>query len=156
LYAMHMYDPWQYTSAPASGNWPKLRYPGPAPIGDTTQYWDGAAIAGLFQPFLAWADSHRIAHDRLLLGEFGCWRRGEGCADYLRDVLAAANAARMHWAFYSFREDGWDVMDYELGTGPTPPGYWASPLGGSNPAMPHPANPMSDVLRAALAKMVKE
>jgi hypothetical protein len=71
----------------------------------------------------------------------------------LRDVLAAANAAHIHWAFYSFREDGWNVMDYELGTGPVPPGYWSTPLGGSDPTLTRPPNPMSEVLRAALSKM---
>ncbi|MNI93865.1 hypothetical protein D3C73_1518830 [compost metagenome] len=30
----------------------------------------------------------------------------------------------MHWAFYAFREDGWDGMDYELGDKPLPGSYW--------------------------------
>ena len=34
---------------------------------------------------------------------------------YLTDVLTALDSNTLHWAFYSFREDSWDGMDYELG-----------------------------------------
>ena len=30
----------------------------------------------------------------------------------------------LHWAFYSFREDAWDGMDYELGAAKLPWHYW--------------------------------
>lgn len=29
-----------------------------------------------------------------------------------------------HWAFYSFREDRWDAMDFELGKSKVPSSYW--------------------------------
>ncbi|MNO02626.1 hypothetical protein D3C81_2230870 [compost metagenome] len=32
--------------------------------------------------------------------------------------------AKLHWAFYSFREDSWDGMDYELGSAKVPWAYW--------------------------------
>ena len=44
---------------------------------------------------------------------------------YLRDVMNVLDEAKMHWAFYSYREDNWDKVDYELGPGSMPPkGYY--------------------------------
>lgn len=156
LYAMHMYEPWEFTTAPATGNYPRLAYPATVTIWGQQRELNAATTAAAMQPFFDWADAHHIAHNRLLLGEFGCWRQLEGCAAYLKDVLAVAEAQNIHWAFYSWREDGWDAMDYELGSGPTPKGFWDNPLGGSDPNLPRPHNAMSDLLRAALAKRAKD
>jgi len=60
----------------------------------------------------------------MVIGEFGCMRRWPDCGAYLRDVLAVAEQQKVHWAFYAFREDGWDGMDYELGDKPLPWSYW--------------------------------
>uniref|UniRef100_A0A1I7ZIA3 MarR family transcriptional regulator n=1 Tax=Steinernema glaseri TaxID=37863 RepID=A0A1I7ZIA3_9BILA len=43
-------------------------------------------------------------------------RRWAGCTAYLEDVLGTLDRQQVHWAFYSFREDSWDGMDYELGS----------------------------------------
>ncbi|MBT3784649.1 glycosyl hydrolase, partial [bacterium] len=43
---------------------------------------------------------------------------------YIKDLVSVLKEYGWHRAFYSFREEEWDGMDYELGTGPTPPGYW--------------------------------
>ena len=51
-------------------------------------------------------------------------RKLPGCQQYLEDVLTTLEAANVHWAFYSFREDSWDGMDYELGTANVPWAYW--------------------------------
>ena len=51
-------------------------------------------------------------------------RRWPSCPEYLEDVVSTLEANRLHWAFYAFREDEWDGMDYELGSGPMPAGYW--------------------------------
>jgi len=150
LYAIHMYEPYEYTTFDINRG--RFRYPGRAPYGGKMRNWDAAALAAWFTPFLDWADTHGVARDRLLLGEFGCDRRVEGCAAYLRDVIAVAEAAHIHWAFYAFREDGWDAMDYELGTGPTPKGYWEAVERGVDPDPPRFVNPLSEVLRKALQK----
>ena len=42
------------------------------------------------------------------------------CATYLTDVIDAVEARGGHWAFYSFREDEWEGMDYELPNSVTP------------------------------------
>lgn len=124
VYDFHMYEPFEYTTAPAIGGPIRYGYPGRAPYGGVMRDWDGAALAAFLKPLIDWADTHGVARNRLLLGEFGCWRRLPGCAAYLNDIIAAANAAHIHWAFYSWREDAWDAMDYELGSGPTPPGFY--------------------------------
>ena len=43
---------------------------------------------------------------------------------YLEDVLTALDKDDLHWAFYSFREDAWDGMDYELGSKTVGWKYW--------------------------------
>ena len=51
-------------------------------------------------------------------------RRNEGADRYLEDALALFTEQGWHWAFYSFREDDWDGMDYELGAAPPNAAYW--------------------------------
>ena len=51
-------------------------------------------------------------------------RRLAGCKQYLEDVLTVLDKQQLHWAFYSFREDNWDGMDYELGAAKVPWRYW--------------------------------
>ena len=114
--------------------------------------WDAVAVAAFLKPFFDWADAHKINRNRLLLGEFGCWRRLPGCADYLKDVQAAVAAAHIHQAFYSWRDDSGDAMNYELGSGPAPAGYLDSSTI-SNPDVPSPTNSMTTILRAGLTKM---
>ena len=60
----------------------------------------------------------------MVVGEFGCMRRWPDCPAYLEDVLRVLEAQKVHWAFYAFREDGWDGMDYELGDKALPWSYW--------------------------------
>lgn len=48
------------------------------------------------------------------MAEYGCMRLWPDCYTYLTDVMDAADRYRGHRAFYAFREDEWDGMDYEL------------------------------------------
>ena len=146
LYAMHMYEPYGYTTW--RWNQGRLTYPGQLFYGGQEESWDAARIAAHLQPMLDWSDSEGLSRDRILLGEFGCDRRVPGCAAYLGDVISSAEAAGIHWAFYAFREDVWDAMDYELGDGPTPNGFYSE---GGNGDVPRAANPMSETLRRALS-----
>ena len=147
LYAMHMYEPYRYTTGRLNGG--RLSYPGVLPYAGREERWDADRVARHLQPMFDWADRQGVARNRIILGEFGGDRQVQGCAAYLTDVMAAAEAGGAHWAFYSFREDVWDAMDYELGDGPTPQGfYWA----GRTQDLPRPVNPMSEALRAGLAR----
>ena len=115
LYAFHMYEPYAATSAPNMQRKVPLRYPGV-----TTNYaggrlaWDRAAVAAHIDVAFDWAKAQGLPPNRVVAAEFGCMRLWRDCRAYLEDVIDAVDARGGHWAFYSFREDVWDGMDYEL------------------------------------------
>lgn len=123
LYAFHMYEPYEATSAPNLKRNPRFTYPGEV----WGQHWDKARVAAYLGQPLAWADAHGISRSRMVAGEFGCMRELPFCPAYLEDVLSVLDTSGAHWAFYAFREDAWDAMDYELGGGPPPPRFWDDP-----------------------------
>ncbi|WP_248919056.1 glycoside hydrolase family 5 protein [Pseudomonas entomophila] len=124
LYSVHMYEPYAATSAPNLAREHPYPYPGQVPFAGQVQQWDAKRVADYLRQPLAWADGIKLPRSRLVVGEFGCMRRLAGCRQYLEDVLTVLDREQLHWAFYSFREDSWDGMDYELGTTKVPWGYW--------------------------------
>lgn len=124
LYSVHMYEPYAATSAPNQKRSKPYRYPAEVPFGDRSERWDAARVRSYLQQPMDWAKTHGIGANRMVIGEFGCMRRWPDCGAYLRDVLDVAEQQKVHWAFYAFREDGWDGMDYELGDKPLPGSYW--------------------------------
>lgn len=124
LYSVHMYEPYQATSAPNMARKQPIPYPGPAPFGGKREHWGAERVAEYLQQPLAWVDAMKIPRSRLVVGEFGCMRQLAGCKQYLEDVLTVLDQNKLHWAFYSFREDNWDGMDYELGSAKVPWRYW--------------------------------
>lgn len=136
LYAFHMYEPYAAMSAQNLKRDTPLTYPGVLAFGESESYWDGERVARyLDQPF-EWAKRHGVPETRMVAAEFGCMRRLPHCARYLEDVLAALDRYRAHWAFYSFREDSWDGMDYELGTAKVPYAYWQAIEAGTPDPVP--------------------
>nr|WP_312934656.1 cellulase family glycosylhydrolase [Pseudomonas sp.] len=124
LYSVHMYEPYSATSAPNLLRAKPYAYPGTVPFAGAPQPWDAARVARYLKQPLDWIAATGVPRNRLVVGEFGCMRRLPGCAQYLEDVLSVLDRKQLHWAFYSFREDSWDGMDYELGTGKVPWRYW--------------------------------
>lgn len=124
LYSVHMYEPYAATSAPNLARRQPYVYPGPVPFAGKTQQWDAGQVARYLQQPVDWADAIKLPRSRLVVGEFGCMRRLPGCRQYLEDVLTVLDRQQLHWAFYSFREDSWDGMDYELGSAKVPWRYW--------------------------------
>jgi hypothetical protein len=126
LYAFHMYEPWAATSAANLGREEPLRYPGArTDYAGGTVAWDSAAVRRHVGAAFAWAQRQEVPATRIVAGEFGCMRRWEDCGRYLGDVIDAIESFGGHWAFYAFREDEWEGMDYELPRS-LPPGryYW--------------------------------
>lgn len=131
LYAFHMYEPYAATSAPNMRRDEPLRYPGV-----TTDYngretaWDTEVVASHIGSAFDWAERQGVPETRIVAAEFGCMRRWPDCGAYLTDVMDAIEAHGGHWAFYSFREDEWEGMDYELPAS-LPPGrfYWLTEEG---------------------------
>ena len=117
LYSFHMYEPYKFTNHRNKG---KYRYPGRIPTGEAEDgeplYWDRETMRDFLAPIRDWQARHQIAANRILLGEFGVYRKNEGAETYLADIIHLANEEGWHWAFYGFRESSWDGMDYELGS----------------------------------------
>ena len=131
LYAFHMYEPYEATSVPNMKRPKPLRYPGvETGHGTTRQLWNREAVAAHIGTAYDWAKAQGLPPTRVVAGEFGCMRLWADCATYLGDVVDAVEARGGHWAFYSFREDVWDGMDYELPPSVKPGQfYWLSENG---------------------------
>lgn len=124
LYSFHMYEPYEATSAPNMKREKPYAYPGSVPFAGSNVEWNTQKVSQYLTQPVDWAKVHGVPLNRLVAGEFGCMRRLAGCKSYLEDVLAALDKDSLHWAFYSFREDSWDGMDYELGSGKVNWKYW--------------------------------
>jgi hypothetical protein len=110
-----MYEPYEFTSAPNARRKVPYEYPGMVTFGGKQVKWDAAAIDRWMSAPFVWAKQHGVPANRVVAGEFGCVRTLQGCKQWLSDVLTVLDKHNAHWAFYSFREDAWDAMDYELG-----------------------------------------
>lgn len=150
LYSVHMYEPWKATSDPSMFNRPLHAYPGLAPFGEHQQFWGKARVEDYLGSFTHWARRVGVPPQQLVLGEFGCLRRWPGCGGYLTDVLEVAEQSGLHWAFYAFREDAWDGMDYELGTRPVPWAYWKAIEAGTPDTLPRPGSPLFEIIQRRL------
>jgi hypothetical protein len=131
LYAVHMYEPWIATSARNLRRDEPLRYPGVATdYAGQSLRWDAGAVRSHIAAAFKWANKQHLSSSRIVLAEFGCMRLWADCGEYLTDVLDAINGFNGHWAFYAFREDEWDGMDYELPASfPAGRFYWLTERG---------------------------
>jgi endoglucanase len=150
LYSFHFYDPWQYTARKANKG--RYAYPDKMP-----EYWNGPAekwerdaLAKKMARVAEWGETHRVPTNRIVAAEFGCDRAAPGAREYLEDIVSTLNDRGWHWAFYSFREDAWDRMDYEVGTGRLGAAYWEAVDRGETPARPWKDNPLWRVLQDGL------
>lgn len=150
LYSVHMYEPYAATSAPNLARPHPFAYPGPVPFAGQTRQWDAGQVARYLQQPVDWADSIKLPRSRLVVGEFGCMRRLPGCREYLEDVLTVLDRQQLHWAFYSFREDSWDGMDYELGSTKVPWRYWQAIENAAPDPMPRQATAEFEPIRQRL------
>lgn len=151
LYSVHMYEPYSATSAPNLLRKPPISYPGPAPFAGDIQQWDAERVRQYLDLPLAWMERMKLPRSRLVVGEFGCMRRLPGCSEYLEDVLSVMDRHRLHWAFYSFREDSWDGMDYELGSAKVPWRYWQAIEHGTPDPLARKATAEFEPIRRRLA-----
>lgn len=131
LYAFHMYEPYAATSASNMKRATPLRYPGVATdYAGGRRTWDRVAVAAHVGTAFDWAAAQGLPPTRVVMAEFGCMRRWADCGAYLSDVLDAVEARGGHWAFYAFREDEWEGMDYELPASVAPGRfYWLTEQG---------------------------
>ena len=125
LYSFHMYEPYAYTNSKNRGQYV---YSGEIPTGEKSDSkkwkWNKDKVREFLSPIEKWQEKYKIPSNRILAGELGVYRYNKGAAKYLDDVISVIKDYGWHWAFYSFREDDWDGMDYELGTKPPGWKYW--------------------------------
>jgi hypothetical protein len=150
LYSFHMYEPYAATSGPNLKRKTPYTYPGTVPFADRQQRWDGKRVAQYLDAPARWAKAHGVPANRMVAGEFGCIRTLDRCTAYLEDVLTKIDSEGFHWAFYSFREDNWDAMDYELGKGKVSWRYWDAMEKGLPDPVKRAATPEFEPIRKRL------
>jgi len=62
-----------------------------------------------------WQVKHNIPAKRVLVGEFGICREVNGSQQFLTDLVDIFTEFKWNWLLFSFRDEEWDAMDYELG-----------------------------------------
>ncbi|AZZ93495.1 glycosyl hydrolase [Hahella sp. KA22] len=150
LYSFHMYEPYDFTSSPNINREKRYVYPGDIPFGEKTMQWGPQQVAAYISQPINWAKKSGIPVNRMVMGEFGCARTIPGCGEYLKDVLEAADSLNLHWAFYAFREDSWDQMDYELGTKKVNWKYWDAMEKGEPDPIKRESSALFDIIRKRL------
>ena len=158
LYSVHMYEPYSYTNRKTNNG--RFSYPGKVLVetnaeGETKQVEvnvNSVELEKMLNPVAEWQKRHRIKANRIFVGEFGCNRMVSGAANYLGDLINIFNQHNWHWAFFTFRQDSWDGMDYEIGTKPPGWAYWQAVERGETPQPKREDNALWDVLKRELKK----
>jgi endoglucanase len=133
LYAFHMYEPYALVNRK---NKDVHKYPGIIPTGETdakNRKWNKISMSEFLEPIRSFQKKYDIPSNRIVAAEFGIPRKKVSALAYLRDQIEIYQKEGWHWAFYSFREDDWDAMDYELGTKPAGMKYWEAVENGKLP-----------------------
>ena len=120
VYAFHMYTPPFLTLQRRFGS-PGFSYPGFVPHWLNCPYDKGEITRTFIYDLLKdtvynWQVKHCIPSNQILVAEFGICREVHGACEYLTDVLAIFQEFKWSWLLFSFRDDEWDALDYELGT----------------------------------------
>lgn len=123
VYSFHVYMPPQLTFPRKFKCFQNLclSYPGPVPKWKnfTTEQVviDFQYLYNLLSETVCkWQLKHGIPSNRILVAEFGICREVPGSQQYLTDLVRIFTKFRWSWLLFSFRDEEWDAMDYELGT----------------------------------------
>ncbi len=145
LYSFHMYEPYEYTNHKTN----RGTYQYPCVI-DGKQ-WNKKALREYLSAVIHFQKTHNIESNKILVGEFGGHRASPGLEKYFDDLIAIFHEEGWHFAFYAFREDTWDGMDYELGPQKLPLSYWEAVDRGEKPQLDRkPTYPAFLIIQKAL------
>ncbi|WP_370408817.1 glycoside hydrolase family 5 protein [Tenacibaculum dicentrarchi] len=124
IYSFHMYEPYDFTTKKINKG--SFSYPSTMYIKELKSIFElnKEGLNNFFNPIIEWQKINKISSNRVWVGEFGCSRSVNGAEEYLSDLISIFNKNKWHWSFYSYREDVWEAMDYELGTGNVFYKYW--------------------------------
>lgn len=162
LYSFHMYEPYAYTTKKINNG--RYTYPGALPylledaendslLKTSITCWNKCELNDFLKPIVQWQEKYKIPSFQILVGEFGCDRTTAGAEKYLADLIEIFNTNNWHWAFYSFREDCWDSMDYELGQGELSWQYWEAIENGKSLDEFRIDNPLFEVIKVHLRQL---
>lgn len=119
VYSFHMYAPPRLT---LHRKFPSLTAAYPGPVSRWVRYpqetvdIDSEFLRHLLEnTVLRWQKQHQIPSNRILVAEFGMCRETEGTQQYLSDILDIFIKFGWSWLLFSFRDEEWDALDYELG-----------------------------------------
>lgn len=129
LYSFHMYEPYEYTNIKT--NQGKIGYPGKI----SNSVFDKEFLGNYMSSVVEFQKTNNIESNRILVGEFGGHRSSKGLSEYFKDLIDIFREQKWHFAFYAFREDTWDGMDYELGDRKLPWNYWRALEKGEKPKL---------------------
>lgn len=134
LYVFHMYEPYEMTSQNRKKGF-TYTYPGKVKVGNDQKekIFDKTSLKDFLEHVAEWAEKHNIPNNRIIAEEFGINRMVDGADQYIKDLIDIFNDYGWHWAFYAFREDTWDGMDFELGNKPVKEAYWDAQANGELP-----------------------
>lgn len=129
IYSFHMYEPYAYTNRKLNEG--RFQYPGFV----NGVYWDYNTLKNYMDAVVSFQRISNVSSNRILVGEFGGHRMSKGLPNYFEELTEIFNENGWHYAFYAFREDTWDGMDYELGSKKMPWSYWQTLERGEKPVL---------------------
>lgn len=113
--SFHFYEPRLLVRR--NENQGRFQFPGEVPIYEAKYsekiMWDDEKIKSKISKAVEWATERNI---KIFLGEFGISRDTIGADKYLQSVTNACKQFGISATLYSYRDQDWDAMNYELGS----------------------------------------
>lgn len=123
VYSIHVYVPPQLTFPRKFKSFQDLTISYPGPVPKWKRYIQEQVVIDfqylynlLSETVCRWQLKHSIPSNRILVAEFGICREVPGSQQYLTDLVRIFTEFKWSWLLFSFRDEEWDAMDYELGT----------------------------------------
>jgi len=123
VYSFHAYMPPQLTFPRKFRCFQNLSLSYPGPVPKWRNYIHEQVVIDfqylynlLSGTICKWQLEHNIPSTRILIAEFGVCREVPGSQQYLTDLVQIFTEFKWSWMLFSFRDEEWDAMDYELGT----------------------------------------
>ena len=123
VYSIHVYVPPQLTFPRKFKCFQDLSISYPGPVPKWKRYIHEQVFIDyqylynlLSETVCKWQLKHSIPSNRILVAEFGICREVSGSQQYLTDLVRIFTEFKWSWLLFSFRDEEWDAMDYELGT----------------------------------------
>ena len=118
-YSFHCYLP-PHLTLHRNCHYSARKYPGSLPKNSWQREHKVTVDKMFFHQLLSdhvrsWQERHGIPSSQILVAEFGICREVPGAIDYLRDLVDLFREFGWSWLLFSFRDEEWDAMDYELG-----------------------------------------